>query len=181
MQEMSMDVRIDLYPNRATGAYTLDVIARPEGLASPTDLPGQSADLILDGTPPRAEAHSISFTVAVPSPCSLTTLAQPGRVVLAYLYHPLDETTLLAFDARITEEYTAFYAARGVSYLGTFRVVGPDGPCLADFLVFETASRAEAERLGNEDLPARIVAIEDECRTLQDLQRRRYILWLIPR
>jgi hypothetical protein len=180
-EDMSMDVRIDLYPTRATGAYTLDVIARPEGLASPTDLPGQSADLILDDTPPRGEAHSISFTRAVPSPCSLATLAPRGRVVMTYLYHPLDEATLLAFDARITEEYTAWYATRGVSYLGTFRVVGPDGPCLADIMVFETASQAEAERLGEEDLPARIVAIEDECRTLQDRERRRYVLWLIPR
>jgi len=180
-EDMSMDVRIDLYPNRATGAYTLDVIARPEGLAFPTDLPGQSADLILDDTPPRGEAHSLSFTRAVPSPCSLATLAQPGRVVMTYLYHPFDEATLCAFDARITEEYTALYAARSVSYLGTFRVVGPDGPCVADFVVFETASQAEAERLGEEDLPARIVAIEDECRTLQDRERRRYVLWLIPR
>jgi hypothetical protein len=65
--------------------------------------------------------------------------------------------------------------------LGTFRVVGPDGPCLADFMVFDTASRAEAERLGEEDLPAHIVAIEDECRALQDREQRRYILWLIPR
>ncbi len=100
---------------------------------------------------------------------------------MSYLYHPLDEATLFAFDARITEEYTALYAARGVSYMGTFRVVGPDGPCLADFMVFETASQAEAERLGEEDLPGRIVAIEDECRTLQDRERRRYVLWLIPR
>jgi hypothetical protein len=180
-KEMSMDVRLDLYPDGATGAYALEMIARPEGLASPHDLPGQSADLILDGTPPRAEAHSLSFTVAVPSPCDLTTLAQPGRVVLAYVYHPLDETTLLAFDERITSEYTALYRERGVFYLGTFRVVGPDGQCLSDFLVFETASRGEAERLGSEDLPTRIVSIEDECRTLQDLQRKRYILWLIPR
>jgi hypothetical protein len=180
-KEMTMDVRLDLYPDGATGAYALEMIARPEGLASPHDLPGQSADLILDGTPPRAEAHSIPFTVAVPSLCSLATLARPGRIVMAYLYQPLDETTLLAFDARITEEYTTLYTERGVFYLGTFYVVGPDGSCLGDFLVFETASRAEAERLGNEDLPARIIAIEDECRTLQDLQRKRYVLWLIPR
>jgi hypothetical protein len=180
-EDMSMDVRIDLYPDRATGAYTLDVIVRPEGLASPTDLPGQSADLILDDTPPRGESYSISFTRAVPSPCSLATLALRGRVMMIYLYHPLDEGTMFAFDARITEEYTAFYAARGVSNLGIFRVVGPDGPCLADFMIFETASRAEAERLGEEDLPARIVAIEDECRALQDREQRRYVLWLIPR
>lgn len=176
-----MNLRIDLYPNRATGAYALDVLARPEGLASPTDLPGQSADLILDDMPPRAEAQSIPFTVAVPSPCNLALLAQPGRIVAAYLYHPLDEAALFAFDARITEEYTALYAGRGVFYLGTFRVVGPDGPCLGDVLVFETASKAEAERLGNEDLPARIAAIEEECRELQDRSRRRYLLWLIPR
>ena len=77
-----MDVRIDLYPNKATGAYTLDVIARPEGLASPSDLPGQSADLILDDTPPTGEAHSLSFTRAVSSPCSLAALAPQGRVVM---------------------------------------------------------------------------------------------------
>jgi hypothetical protein len=29
------------------------------------------------------------------------------------------------------------------------------------------------------DVP--IVAIEDECRALQDLARRRYLLWLTPR
>src|SRR5258708_30090989 len=110
-EDMSMDVRIDLYPNRATGAYTLDVIARPEGLASPTDLAGQSADLILDDTPPRGEAHSISFTRAVPSPCSLATLAQPGRVGMSYLYHPFADATLWAFVARIHEAVTAFYHA----------------------------------------------------------------------
>ena len=176
-----MDVRIDLYPGRATGAYTLEVIARPEGLASPADLPGQSANLVLDDTPPTGEVYSLSFTRAVPSPCSLSALAQPGRVVLAYLYHPLDDAAMFAFDARITEEYTALYAARGVSNLGTFRAVGPDGPCVADLMVFEAASRAEAERLAEEDLPARIVAIDDECRALQDRDRQRYVLWLIPR
>jgi hypothetical protein len=176
-----MDVRLDRYPNTATGASTLEVLAHPEGLASPDDLPGQSADLILDETLPRVEAHSLPFTVAVPSSCSLVTLAQPGRVVMAYLYHPRDETAMLAFDARITKEYTAFYREYGMFYLGTFHVVGPDGPCLSDFWVFETAIKAEAERLSNEDFPARIVAIEDECRTLQDRQRKRSILWLIPR
>ena len=176
-----MDVRIDLYPGRDTGAYTIEVIALPEQMASATDLPGQSADLILDDAPPeRGAALSLSFTRAVPSPCRLATLALPGRVVMIYLYHPLDEATLLAFDARNTQEYTALYSLRGVSNLGTFRVVGPDGHCLADMMVFETASRAEAKRLGEEDLPARIIAIEDECRALQDRERRRYLLWLLP-
>src|SRR5260221_8061232 len=137
----------------------MGVIGRPEGLAFPTGLTGQSDGLILDDTPPRGDAHSISFTRAVPSPCSLATLAQPGRVVMTYLYHPFDEATLCAFDARITEEYTAFYAARGVSYLGTFRVVGPDGPCVADLMVFETASQAEAERVIEDGFAERVVVI----------------------
>src|SRR5258708_19892080 len=72
-EDMSMDVRIDLYPNRATGAYTLDVIARPEGLASPTDLAGQSADLIFDDTPPRGETHTLPFPKTAPTPFTLPT------------------------------------------------------------------------------------------------------------
>lgn len=175
-----MDVRIDLYADAEAGACSLSVLALPEGLASVDDLPGRSADLILDGAPPKTSARSLTFATAVSSPLGTAVLAPPGRIFFAYLYHPIDEQAILDFDARITDEYSAFYAGRGVYYTGTYRVTGPDGPCIGEIVAYDSASRAEAERLGNEDLTARITTIENECRALQDRARRRYGLWLVP-
>jgi hypothetical protein len=61
-------------------------------------------------------------------------------------------------------------------------VSGLGPPCLGEIIVFRGAgSIEEAERAGNEDLPQRIVDIEDECRTLQDREAGRVVLWLLPK
>jgi hypothetical protein len=176
-----MQVRLDLYADADAGAYSLAVVAHPAGLASTDVLAGRSADLILDSALPKHGARCLTFATAVASPLVISAVAQPGRIVFAYLYHPLDEQALLAFDARITEEYSAFYAVRGVFYTGTYHVTGPAGGCIGELLAYDTASRERAQRLGTEDLSECIIAIEDECRALQDRARRRYGLWLLPR
>lgn len=176
-----MDVRIDLYDDADAGAFAVETLARPEGEASPADLPGLSADVSLNGGAAQGGARSLVFRPAVSSPVGTAPLARAGGMVSAYLYHPKDDAEILAFDARITEEYSAYYAARGIYYTGTYHVDGPDGPCIGETMAYDVASREEADRLGNEGLSERIVAIEDECRSLQDLTRRRYLLWLTPR
>ncbi|HEX6506665.1 MAG TPA: hypothetical protein VF221_03445 [Chloroflexota bacterium] len=174
-------VRIDIYPNEDTGTHLLDVTAMPEGLVSPDDLPGRSADIVLDDAQPRPGAQSLHFVQAVASPCGLDHVGQPDHVHYAYLYHPQDETEILDFDRRITEAYSAFYAGRGLFYAGTFHVTGPDGPSIGEIVSMDTPDRKEAERRGEYDLSEEIIAIEDECRTLQDRTRPRYLLWLTPR
>src|SRR2546425_640384 len=74
-----MDVRIDLYPDAETGAYAVEVVARPVGLAAPADLPAQSADLVLDGATAKPGARSLTFTQAVPSPVVGEAFARRDR------------------------------------------------------------------------------------------------------
>ena len=176
-----MEVRIDLYAEAQIGTYTVDVLPRPRPRPGPGDLLARSADLVLDESAAKPGARRLVFTPAVTSPLGLGVLERPGCIVTAFLYHPKDDTALLAFDARITEDYSAFYATRGVYYTGTFRVVGPDGPCIAEILVYDTADRAEAEEMGSVNLPPHITAMAEEGQALQDLARRRYLIWLIPR
>src|SRR4051794_32072169 len=176
-----MEVRIDLYAEAQPRAYTVDLLPRPRPRPGPGDLLARSADLVLDGAPVKPGARSLVFTPAVTSPLGLGVLERPGCILTAFLYHPKDDDALLAFDARITEDYSAFYATRGVYYTGTFRAVAPDGPCIAEILIYDTADRAEAEEMGSANLPAHITAMAEEGQEFQDLARRRYLIWLIPR
>jgi hypothetical protein len=176
-----VQARIDLYADEHAGSYVLSVRAAPEGIASPEDIPGKSADLVLDGRPARTDAvASLSFSRLSSNTLGDAPLAQPGCIVTAYLYHAKNEAEMLAFDERITAEYTAFYLARGMSYLGAYRATGPIEPCIGEFMVYHTMDPEEVERIGNDDLPPAIVAIEDECRALQDRDRRRYVVTLTP-
>src|SRR5258707_12942282 len=111
-----MDVRLDLYPSAERGAYAVVVKAAPEGVASPADIPGQSADLLVDASeaaPPAADARSIAFMFWTPSVLGRSVLRQPGRVLYIYLYSAPDAEAMAAFDRRITEEYTRYYATQG--------------------------------------------------------------------
>ncbi|HMA33296.1 MAG TPA: hypothetical protein VKY74_02355, partial [Chloroflexia bacterium] len=99
----------------------------------------------------------------------------------AYLYQARDEPAILALAARIMDGYAQFYATRRVYYAGVFRVAGPTGPGLAELLAYDAPNRAEANRLGGEDLPDFIRAIDDDYHLLMDQERPRYILWLSPR
>jgi hypothetical protein len=180
-----MDVRLDLYPSAERGAYAVVVKAAPEGVASPADIPGQSADLLVDASeaaPPAADAHSIAFTFWTPTVLGRSVFSQPGRVLYIYLYSAPDAEAMAAFDRRITEEYTRYYAAQGIYYAGLLRASGEHIPPLAEFMAIEATTFEAAEQLLlTLPLPERITSIEDECRTLQDRQSPRYMLWLIPR
>jgi hypothetical protein len=100
---------------------------------------------------------------------------------MVFAYHAHDEQAMLEFDARITEEYSAFYATRGVHYAGVFHADGLGERRLGEIIAFDAASVEEAERMGNDHLPQRIVDIEAECRTLQNPEASRLVLWLAPR
>ena len=179
-----MDVRIDLYPSAERGAYAVVVKAAPEGVASAADIPGQSADLLVDAseaTPPAADAQSISFTFWTPSALGHSVVRQPGRVLHIALYSAPDAEAMAAFDRRITEEYTSYYATQGIYYSGLLRAAGERIPPLAEFLAIDATTLEAAEQRITLPLPERITSIEDECRTLQDRESPRYVLWLIPR
>jgi hypothetical protein len=179
-----VDVRIDLYQEPSAGTHAVSVDAAPQGVASPDDVPAVSATITWDdagnGAAATAPAETtLSFRRAVASPVGLAPLHRDPPLLYVYMYHPRDAEEILAFDARITDEYTAYYGERGVHYCGTFHVEGgPLGSCIGEIITFDTADRAEAERWCTEGLSERIVAIEDECRTLQDRARPRYVLWL---
>lgn len=123
--------------------------------------------------------RSLVFEPWVPSPTGVDAVAAARPpIALVALYQAKDEAVMAAFDERITEEYTAFYAERGVRYGGLCRVVGPHGTSLGELLGFEVPDMAAAVRAANDGLSDRIVAIEDECRLYQDLDRPRYSIWM---
>ncbi|HXA43764.1 MAG TPA: hypothetical protein VNV65_12730 [Candidatus Solibacter sp.] len=170
-----MTVRIDLLPD-GSGPYRLAVTARPEGLASPSDIDASSGDLAVGADEGR---RSLVFEPWVPSPTGVDAVAAARPpIALVLLYQAKDEEAMAAFDERITEEYSAFYADRGVSYGGLCRVAGPHGSSLGELLGFEVPDMAVALRAANDGLSDRIVAIEDECRLYQDLDRPRYTIWM---
>jgi hypothetical protein len=166
-----MDLRLDLYTSAERGAYGLTVTAAPEGVASPGEIPERSADLVEGGTPAAPEARSVVLTFWTPSAVARSVANRPGCVLYAYFYSAPDAEAMAAFDRRITEEYTVFYAAQGMYYSGLMRAEGAGLPPLAELMAIEAGSAEEAQaRLDQLDpvLPERIVAIEDECRALQD-------------
>jgi hypothetical protein len=178
---MNDEVRILLHAGDR-GRYAVTTSAVPDGDG---DRLGQyrSADLSLgNGTGSGGADLTVLFRSAAPSSLGTAVLQAPNGLLMAFAYHAFDEAAMLAFDARITDEYTSFYAGRDIDYLGVFRVSGLGPPCLGEIIVFRGAgSIEEAERAGNEDLPQRIVDIEDECRTLQDREAGRVVLWLLPK
>jgi len=180
---MSQRVRVLLHLGE-DGAFTLSSRAAPDELAA-TVARFRSADVVLDGDGLHRSADEVLvYDLAAASPLDPDVLQRPHDLLMVFAYHVPDEAAMLAFDARITEEYTRFYAQRGVLYTGVYRVDGGalGGGRLGEVLAWDgVASVEEAERLGSEDLPQRIVDIEDECRALQDREASRFVLWLQPK
>lgn len=115
-----------------------------------------------------------------PSPAD-PGLAGRQTVHLVSIYNAKDTDEIIAFDRRITDEYTAHYEAEGCHYLGVYAVQdGPLGLQLAEILVYDTADLAAAQEDAARESPPRIAAIEDECRALQDREAPGFVLWLAP-
>jgi len=174
-------ILIDLYTDEQRGAYAVEVQAGPKDRAAPDDLPARSGDLRHDTAPANPDARRLAFTPLVPGPFGNEPLTGSGRLVCAYLYQAHDEAAILALAARIMDGYARFYATRGVYYAGVFQVHGPAGPGLAELIAYDAPNRAEANRLGGENLPPFITAIDDEYHLLMDRERPIYIVWLSPR
>lgn len=163
------------------GAFAVSGFGRPEDFA-PQIARFHSADLAFDGVVPAGAGELLVFTPVAPSPLGTALIREAHDVLLLLAYHTPDDDAMLAFDAGITDEYSRFYATRGVHYTGAFRVDGLGGGRLGEILCIDgVASVEEAERLCSEDLPPRIVEIEDECRTYQDREASRFLLWLQPK
>jgi hypothetical protein len=112
-----------------------------------------------------------------PSPAD-PALIGTRRVHVLMLYNARDDEEILAFDRRITDEFTEYYAAHGEHYLGVWRTQAPGGLTLAEIYVFDKPlAEAQSTPAGK---PARIAAIEDECRALQDADSPKFYLWLDP-
>jgi hypothetical protein len=162
------------------GAYALTASGVPEELGRQLGR-HQSADVLLGAADGGGADETLVYRPAALSSVGLEVLSRPSAVLMVFAYLAHDEQEMLDFDAGISEEYTAFYATRGVHYSGVFRADGLGGQRLGEIIAFDAASVEEAERMGNDDLPQRIVDIEDECRTLQDREASRFVLWLVPR
>jgi hypothetical protein len=95
-----------------------------------------------------------------------------------YLYKPKDRNDLLAFERRIEPRYADYYAELGVHYAGLFDVAGMGAGYVAEILSFDRPL-AEAKQFVDDYEPSPdIAAIEEECRTLQNREDARYLLWL---
>ena len=164
------------------GAYAVTANGSPDELLAALQR-FRGADVLLDGGDggaPAGDDAVIELTMASPSALGHSVVSSPHDMLAVLAYHAHDDGELLAFDARITEEYTAFYAARGIRYSGVYRLQGLGMRSFAEILAYDGVhSIEEADRLGNEDLPPAIVAIEDECRAHQDRSAPRFLLWLL--
>jgi hypothetical protein len=176
---VSDDVRILLHTGDA-GAYALTARGVPEELGAEVGR-FRSADVLLGAGDGTHGGETLVYSPVALSPLGLDVVQRPAAVLMVFAYHVHDEQAMLDFDAGITEEYTAFYLSRGVHYSGAFRVNGLGGQRLGEIIAFDAASVEEAEKLGSVDLPQRIVDIEEECRTLQNREASRFVLWLVPR
>ncbi|MFL5732620.1 MAG: hypothetical protein ACJ78Q_05405 [Chloroflexia bacterium] len=115
-------------------------------------------------------------------PCQfgIDLLARRDRILGLFLYHATTDNELLALAARIMDLYAEFYATRGIYYTGVFRATGVLGNVLAEPVVYDAPSQEEAERLGSDDLPKWIEAIDEEYHALMDHSHPRYLIWLLP-
>ena len=160
------------------------------GRGVPDDLDAElarfhSADVVLGSgavTGRGATDEMLVYTAAAPSPLGTEMLGRPHDLLMVFAYYVLDEAAVLEFDTRITEEYTRFFQTRDVHYAGLYHVSGLGDTLLGEIVAWDgVRSIEEAERLGNDDLPRRIVEIEDACRALQDREASRFALWLTPK
>jgi hypothetical protein len=83
----------------------------------------------------------------------------------------------------VDRPYTAFHDAHGEYYAGVFHPRGlPGTGWLAELSSFNADTREQAEALiPASALPEEISTVITECRALQDTDRSRYAVWLIPR
>ena len=176
-----MNISLALHGDDASGAYLVEVEAAPSGVAGPGDYPFASADVsALDEEPAKGD-RLLRFVQAVASPLERRALDR-GRLLSVYVYQPRDRDEILAFDRRITERYTEFFAEHGELYAGTFLCEELGSAWVAEWTGWLADDREAASALIDPSTyPADIAAIVEECRSLQNRDRERYVLWLRPR
>ncbi len=173
---MGLDLYLDLYTSGA-GAWSLQAFDLPDGETTSPTLPFSSADL--RSVPKKTtSAKRLAFAEALLTPFASTFMADDVKTVYMYIYQPKDREQTLAFERRIEPRYQDYYAERGCWYAGLFDVDGLAGPYMGEILAFR-ASLGEAKNFVSGFEPAEDIAeIEDECRTLQERELPRFLLWL---
>lgn len=86
----------------------------------------------------------------------------------AYLYNLAPgkaEADLIAFDRRVTERFTSYFAEHGRRYLGVYRVEGSPDHAYAELSVVDAASVGEAQSRRPRSLPSDVADILAECDT----------------
>jgi hypothetical protein len=173
------DVAVDLFPD-GRGDYVAEVrVGSGEPWAT---VSGRSASIHVDSWPePDTDAQRLLFHAAVPSALGVEPLRRPARLVLVYLYRA-DRDAILAFDRRITDRYTSYFATIGEQYSGTFDVEGLALPCIGEFSVLDAATPDDWHAYqASVEMPPDVAAIVAECTTLQDRSFERFAVWLSPR
>ncbi len=171
-----MDIGFDFYPEPERGAYSIEVRELAD-VATPPNIAGESADVVYTETPVPPGAYRLRCDLLSPSTVGLNAVRVPGRVFYLYYYKTPDDNAMIAFDQRVSAEYTAYYQQHGIFYSGALRAHTPDGLAIAELLGFNADSREAAEALMDKAVSPRIRTIEAEYRMLQDRTQPRYRIW----
>ena len=173
---MGADLYLELYSERE-GSWSVEAYDLPEMERPSTAFPFASADLSQEasgGTP----ARQLILREALLTPFADTVKSDSTKSIYVYMYQPKDRNQTLEFERSIEPRYQDYYATLGCFYAGLFDVEGLPGGYLGEILSFE-ASLGEAKGFVESFEPAPDIArIEDECRTLQERELPRYLLWL---
>lgn len=173
---MGADLYLELYSDRR-GPWSLEAYDLPQREHPSATLPFASAELS-PLVPDAPGAKRLVLREALVTPFADVVKSDSTKSVYVYMYQPKDRDQTLEFERSIEPRYQDYYATLGCFYAGLFDVEGLPGGYLGEILSFESAL-AEAKEFVESFEPAPDIArIEDECRTLQERELPRYLLWL---
>lgn len=167
---------LDLYSG-GEGTWSVEAHDLPEKEQPSARFPFASAELRLQVSD-RPGARQLVLKEALLTPFADIVEDDSTKTIYLYMYRPKDREQTLAFERKIEPRYQDYYAALGCFYAGLFDVEGLTGAYLGEILSFGSPL-GEAKRFVESFEPAPDIArIEDECRTLQERELPRYLLWL---
>lgn len=173
---MGPSLYLDLYSGAGV-KWSVEAYDLPERERPSVTFPFASAELSPQ-VPEAPSAKQLVLRGALLTPFADMVESDSTKSIYVYMYQPKDRNQTLEFERSIEPRYQDYYATLGCFYAGLFDVEGLPGGYLGEILSFE-AALPEAKGFVESFEPAPDIArIEDECRTLQERDAPRYLLWL---
>lgn len=174
--EMGACLYLDLYGDD-TGRWSVEAYDLPDKEHPSATLPFTSADL-QSRQSHRLGVKRLILTEALLTPFFDMVKAEDAETLYLYMYQPKARDQTLAFEREIEPRYQDYYASVGCFYAGLFDVEGLPGAYLGEILSFRTSPVKAKGFLESFEPTPEIEQIESECRTLQERELPRFLLWL---